>query len=290
MGSVGRQGLWGGGGGSVAFTSAVWCLQVLHQVAHQSLTNPMLLPSKARRALFVSLSDLALRCWAGQPAAAFDNTARTAQFAMVVDPLLQCLWAAAAAGQGTEVAAVAVRAAAAASSIVQVWMYAIGHFLHGWRDVVIPLVMARSVKAAPSPCMQSYSGSPRSVRSIVTSVLGLPALACVVPIIIQQSRGTHRPGKLAAAMLHLLSSTLESLGTELPTSTVEQLLGSLLHVLGSTGKNWWWRVDSSTCPACQRPLGPAAAASPDCCCRCMRFSWLLFCPMRRWQQLPRLRS
>lgn len=93
---------------------------VLQQVAHASLRHSMLLPAKARRTLFVALSDLALRCWASQPASTFDAPSRAAQFGALVCPLLQCMQQAAAAALDAQLGAAALRATTAACSIVQV--------------------------------------------------------------------------------------------------------------------------------------------------------------------------
>eukprot|EP00887_Chlorella_sp_A99_P000228 scaffold13.g228.t1 len=171
--------------------------QTLQQVAHQSLAASMLLPPKARRALFVALSDFCLRSWAAQPGGNFEAPVRAAQFGTLVAPLLHCLAAAAAEGAAEGALEAACRAAAASASVVQ-----------------------------------SFFGSPKAVRGIVASGLALPALQCTVPIVQRALGGAGAPrhrhhAKLAAAMLRLLTAVVEALGTELSTQLLGELLGSL---------------------------------------------------------------
>lgn len=103
------------------------CLQTqLLLAARASLENPALLPVRASRALWLSLSDLCLRSWPAQPAAQFDAAARGAAFADLTRPLVLTFQQAAAAGHAANggeaslaVAAAARHAGAVAAAIVQ---------------------------------------------------------------------------------------------------------------------------------------------------------------------------
>ena len=179
-------------------------------MAHASLAAPALLPTRACRALWLSLSDLALRCWPAQPAAQFDAEARSAAFTSLVAPLVQLFQQAAAAASGG--GGLAGEAAAA----------------------------ARSAASACACIVQSYSDSPKALRSIVGAALAAPALPSVVAILHATGSGSAGGGplrsKAAMALLRLVTACLDVLATELGTEGVEQLLAALVQVFSATGK------------------------------------------------------
>ncbi|PRW61041.1 Tubulin-folding cofactor B [Chlorella sorokiniana] len=183
-----------------ALLGALWSsqqAQVLLRAYHAALTNPALLPLRASRALGLSLSDLALRSWPAQPAAQFDASARSSAFASVAAPLLQLLQAAAAT-PGAAPAGVVQQAAGVATTIVQ-----------------------------------SYAGSPKPLRSIVASALVSPVLPAAVELV--RAERASGNSKAAAALLRLLTCSLEVLPTELGSETVEQLLGALVQAFAAAG-------------------------------------------------------
>ena len=152
---------------------------------------------------------MALRSWPAQPAAQFDAEARAAAFGSLADPLVQLLQQAAAHGSEAEAAAAAVRQAAAVAAGI----------------------------------VQSYAGSPKAVRSIVSGALAGPVLNCVTAILHASSSsggggggaGVGR-GKASAALLRLVAACLEVLASELGSEAVEQLLGALVNIFGAAGK------------------------------------------------------
>ena len=193
------------------------CVQAqLRQAAQASLGRqlPLALPVKASRALSLSLSDISLRSWPCQPASQFDAEARSAAFGSLVEPLVQLLQQAAVHGSGTEAEAVAVRQAAAVAAGI----------------------------------VQSYAGSPKAVRGIVSSALAGPSLNCVTAILHAGggSDGGAAEGRIkaSAALLRLVAACLEVLASELGSEAVEQLLGALVNIFGAAGKQqpgcaWW---------------------------------------------------
>lgn len=96
-------------------------LQALQQAAAQGLATP-LVPVKALRALWLSLSDLSLRSWSGLAASAFPAEAQAAHFGAVAAPLVGCFAEAAVGAAGGSAhsmpagAEAAVRRAAAAAN------------------------------------------------------------------------------------------------------------------------------------------------------------------------------
>ncbi|KAL4856758.1 putative sphingolipid transporter spinster 2 [Chlorella vulgaris] len=196
----------------VALLEAVWSSpqvqKQLLQVAAAGLGVPPRLPMRACRALGLTLSDLSLRSWPAQPAAQFSTEQRSAAFDTLANPLVQLLRQAAAVsggGLGPEAAAAVRQAAAVAACVVQ-----------------------------------SYSGSSKALRSIVSTCLVSPALPSVIAILQAGtnggSGGTNGGGvgrissKAAEALLRLVEASLEVLATELGDDAVEQLLGALLRV------------------------------------------------------------
>ena len=172
--------------------------QVLLHAYHVALSNPALLPLRASRALGLSLSDLALRSWPAQPAAQFDAAARSTAFSSVAAPLAQLLQAAAASPSAAP-AGLVQQAATVATTVVQ-----------------------------------SYAGSPKPLRSIVAGSLVSPALPAAVELVrAERARGDS---KAAAALLRLVTCSLEVLPTELGSDTVEQLLGALVQAFAAAGK------------------------------------------------------
>ncbi|KAL4856757.1 putative sphingolipid transporter spinster 2 [Chlorella vulgaris] len=195
----------------VALLEAVWSSpqvqKQLLQVAAAGLGVPPRLPMRACRALGLTLSDLSLRSWPAQPAAQFSTEQRSAAFDTLANPLVQLLRQAAAVsggGLGPEAAAAVRQAAAVAACVVQ-----------------------------------SYSGSSKALRSIVSTCLVSPALPSVIAILQAGtnggSGGTNGGGvgrissKAAEALLRLVEASLEVLATELGDDAVEQLLGALLR-------------------------------------------------------------
>ncbi|KAI3429302.1 hypothetical protein D9Q98_005397 [Chlorella vulgaris] len=201
----------------VALLEAVWSSpqvqKQLLQVAAAGLGVPPRLPMRACRALGLTLSDLSLRSWPAQPAAQFSTEQRSAAFDTLANPLVQLLRQAAAVsggGLGPEAAAAVRQAAAVAACVVQ-----------------------------------SYSGSPKALRSIVSTCLVSPALPSVIAILQAGtnggSGGTNGGGagrmssKAAEALLRLVEASLEVLATELGDDAVEQLLGALVRVFATAG-------------------------------------------------------
>jgi hypothetical protein len=186
----------------------IWVQAQLRQAAQASLGRqlPLALPVKASRALWLSLSDLALRSWPAQPASQFDAEARAVAFGSLVAPLVKVLQRAAAHGSEMEAEAAAVRQAAAVAAGI----------------------------------VQSCAGSPKAVRSIVSGALAGPLLNCVPSILHAGSAGGGGAGvgrsKASAALLRLVAVCLEVLASELGSEAVEQLLGALVNIFGAAGK------------------------------------------------------
>lgn len=185
--------------------------QALLHAYHAALSNPALLPLRASRALGLSLSDLSLRSWPAQPAAQFDAAARSAAFASVAAPLVQLLQAAAAAP------------AAAPAGVVQ------------------------QAAAVATTVVQSYAGSPKPLRSIVAASLVSPALPAVVELV--RAHRTNGHSKAAAALLRLVTCSLEVLPTELGGETVEQLLGALVQAFAAAGGSRFGGYGAGGCVA-----------------------------------------
>lgn len=249
-----------------ASTRCYVSLQALLHVYQAALANPTLLPLRACRALGICLSDLALRSWPAQPAAQFDAESRGAAFTSVATPLVQLLQAAAAApgsaGSGNGAAAVR-QAAAVATSVVQ-----------------------------------SYAGSPKVLRSIVSTALVFPALPSVVTLLQASGSGGSsaaiRSSRAAAVLLRLITCCLESLPTELGSEGVEQLLSALVQAFATPGvpapcKCPCAADEHCSCSRVSSPLPPTTAVptppppSPTCLVGLVQAATLPLNPTYSWR-------
>jgi hypothetical protein len=215
---------------------------MLRRLAADGLAAQGALPLRALRALWLSLSDLSLRCWPCHPGADFDADARAADFAALAAPLVQLLQAAGAAAGGgaqlSDAAAAATRRAAAAAAAV----------------------------------VQSYSGSPQTVRGIVCAALVapvLPGVAAALRALCSSGGGgggggggSSGGGAASAALLRLVSAALDVLATELGTEAVEQLLGALVQAFSAGG------ALPCRSPRRLRPPTGWGCARPACCVAC----------------------
>lgn len=111
----------------------------------------------------------------------------------------------------------------------------------------------RLAAAVATSVVQSYSGSPKPLRSTVCDALVGPLLPSAVALLQAGGSAALQGGRTAGALLRLVTCCLEVLPTELGGEAVEQLLGALVQAFGASGALQWGAAD-----ACLERLRSAA--------------------------------